>query len=125
MGFTEAELGFVVAALFAAVAVATLNDRDIQANGSGALQIQIVDLQAGLKSTKAELEDTQRKLEQAEEELALLREAKNRQSTKTSQCWEKGKQKAAIGDVIVLGENSYSLQGETADIDLVRERFAT
>lgn len=125
MGFTEAELGFVVAALFAAVAVATLNDRDVSASDGQKVRQILEETRAELERTKAELGKTRRELEQALIKLKKFQDEQEKRSTKMPQCWEKGRQRAPIGEVVVLGENSYELEGEVANIDRILERFSS
>lgn len=110
MGFTEAEIGFVIAALFAAIAVATLNDRD-QA---------LVTVQT-LREVESErdrvVEEFRVYKVRAEEELARLRGAAAKQSTKVPQCWEMDQPREPVADVTVMGDNRYEMHGTELTID--------
>jgi multidrug efflux pump subunit AcrA (membrane-fusion protein) len=135
MGFTEAELGFVIAALFAAIAVASLNDRDAQASGARQLQDVVIDRDAAKtelehhrKTTAAEIARLQSALESSQAELERLRSdgsAGDKRSTKVPQCWEKGESRQTLAELVVRGENLYDLDGEELTIDGVRERLAS
>ncbi|MGH7444658.1 MAG: hypothetical protein ACREKM_07265, partial [Longimicrobiales bacterium] len=114
MGFTEAELGFVLAALFIAVAVAAVRERDANAAGIAAQQ-GVVD---SLRHEVAALGDSTRQLRDS---ITVLEE---KISTKVPQCWERGEQSAAIADLDVLGANRYALNGDTLTIDGVRAELA-
>jgi hypothetical protein len=117
MGFTEAELGFVVAALFAAIAVATLNDRDASEGVADGVTNQ-------LEQTQKELKQVREDLERARAELADLSSRKDKRSTKVPQCWEKGEQREPIGEVVVIGASQYLLEGESVAVDGVLNHFS-
>ncbi len=114
MGFTEAEVGFVVAALFAAIAVASLND------SHGASQ-EIKELQSKLERTQQDLQRAKEALAKAEKELVGLRK---KESTKVPQCWEKGQPREPIADVTVVGDNQYEMLGMVVTIDGVAQMLA-
>lgn len=122
MGFTEAELGFVLAALFIAVAIAAINERDASAS-SVAQQLSAAD------SLRTEVEHMSDSLARLRSSSIILRDSlqalEARISTKIPQCWEKGEQQAPIADVTVLGANRFEMNGETVTIDGVRERLAS
>lgn len=118
MGFTEAELGFVIAAVFAAIAVVTLSDRDAYAAKS-TIQAKAAD----------ERDDLRRQLEEQRMELERIKAERDallkKQSTKIPQCWEKGRQREPIGEVVIAGDNQYVLEGNLVGIDDVRTRFSS
>lgn len=122
MGFTEAELGFVLAALFIAVAIAAINERDASAVSVDEVRSAADSLDAereALRDTVGVLRDTVAVLSDS---LAAL---EARISTKVPQCWEKGQQREPVADVAVLGANRFRMNGATVDIDGIRTRLAS
>lgn len=122
MGFTEAELGFVLAALFIAVAIAAINERDASAVSVDEVQSTAESLAAAteaLRDTVGVLRDTVEVLSDSLEALEA------RISTKVPQCWEKGRQREPVADVAVLGANRFRMNGQTLDIDGIRARLAS
>jgi hypothetical protein len=121
MGFTEAELGFVLAALFIAVAIAAINERDVSA-------VSVDEYVTAADSLRAEMDAMHDSVARLRTRSALLHDSlevlEARISTKVPQCWEKGEQQAPIADVAVLGANSFRMNGETVTIDGIRERLA-
>lgn len=121
MGFTEAELGFVLAALFIAVAITAIHDRDASAVSVDRQQ-EVADSLARevavMRDSVAELRNSSRTLADS---LDVL-EAKI--STKVPQCWEKGEPMTAIADIAVLGSNRFRMNNDVVDIDGVRTRLA-
>lgn len=122
MGFTEAELGFVLAALFIAVAISAIHERDASAVGVEK-QTQVAD------SMAAEVETMRDSLALLRSSFTLLSDSvqvlEDRISTKVPQCWEKGQQRESIADVAVLGANRFRMNGETVTMDGIRDRLAT
>jgi hypothetical protein len=121
IGFTEAELGFVLAALFIAIAVTSIHERDASAASIVARQAATDSLEAAAEAardTAGMLRD--RALVLHDSIVAL--EAKI--STKVPQCWEKGEPATAIAEVDVLGANRFRLNGEEVTIDGVRAQLA-
>lgn len=116
MGFTEAELGFIVAAVFAVMAVVTLAERD-------AATIERIGAVDKTKQLQEELAELRQKIAEQEAELKKLRELTKGVSTKTPQCWEKGQQREAVGEVLVSSSDSYTLGTSTVDINGVRAHF--
>jgi hypothetical protein len=124
MGFTEAELGFVVAALFAAIAVATLNDRDASAGGVNVVVKERDELKRQLDRTRTELEKVRAELERVRAELEKVLVIEGKRSTKAPQCWEKGEPREPLGEVVVLGENQYLLGAESVAVDGILNHFS-
>ncbi|MGH7445972.1 MAG: hypothetical protein ACRELT_00330 [Longimicrobiales bacterium] len=122
MGFTEAELGFVLAALFIAVAMGAIHERDASA-------VSVDEYETAADSLRAEVEGMRDTLAHLRNSSTILRDSlaalEARISTKVPQCWEKGEQSAPIADVAVLGANRFRMNGETVTIDGVRERLAS
>jgi hypothetical protein len=121
MGFTEAELGFVLAALFIAVAITAIHERDASA-------VSVEEQEAAgdsLETAAAAARDTVGILRDRNE---ILRDSitalEAKISTKVPQCWEKGEPSTAIAEVDVLGANLYRLNGTALSIEQVRERLA-
>lgn len=120
MGFTEAELGFVLAALFAAMAVARVGDEDQRDATIEGLQQAAVerDSIAGeydryRDSMRVVLANAQARIEEAE-----------KRSTKVPQCWEKGEQREPVAVLAVLGSDLFLLGDERLSLDGVRQRLA-
>jgi hypothetical protein len=125
MGFTEAELGFVLAALFIAVAITAIHERDVSAAAAEELRDNVVNVDS-LRSAAAAASDTVGELRDREislrDSIAAL-EAKI--STKVPQCWEKGETTTVIAELDVLGANRFRMNGATLNIDQVRDRLAS
>lgn len=125
MGFTEAELGFILAALFAVIAVSTLADSHVADD----LRTQLTTLRAeiakaledrkqaesNLAKVLSQLHETRARLSAAESEIERFRA--KLQSTKKPQCWEKGEQREPIAEVTVIGADRYRYRG--VDLSLV------
>ncbi|HSK19197.1 MAG TPA: hypothetical protein VK912_08655 [Longimicrobiales bacterium] len=125
MGFTEAELGFVLAALFIAVAITAIHERDVSAAAAEELRDNVVNVDS-LRAAAAAASDTVGELRDREtalrDSIAAL-EAKI--STKVPQCWEKGETMTVIAELDVLGANRFRMNGATLNIDQVRDRLAS
>ncbi|HSJ32854.1 MAG TPA: hypothetical protein VK933_15545 [Longimicrobiales bacterium] len=125
MGFTEAELGFVLAALFIAVAITAIHERDVSAAAAEELRDNVVNVDS-LQSAAAAARDTVGELRDRETALRDSIAALNAKiSTKVPQCWEKGETTTVIAELDVLGANRFRMNGATLDIDQVRDRLAS
>src|SRR5262245_56122169 len=91
MGFTEAELGFVLAALFAAVAVSERSDAETREARTRALEKQRDSVALAYKA---------------------YRDSVRKRSNKTPRCTEKGESPEPIAELRVLGRDLYSVRGE-------------
>ena len=111
LGFTEAELGFVLAALFAAVAVQAVESG--KAKAAAVQDATIVALQR---------DSIARKFKEFRDSVAKIPVQKR--SSKVPQCWEKGEPRAPIATLRVLGANRYELEGQETTIAGVRARLA-
>ncbi len=102
MGFTEAELGFVLAALFAALAVSERSETDTRAV-------------------------TTRELEKQRDSVVLAfktyRDSVHKRSNKTPRCTEKGEPPGPIAELKVLGRDLYSMRGEQMNFAQVQTRL--
>lgn len=124
MGFTEAELGFVLAALFIAVAITAIHERDVSAAAAEELRDDVVNVDS-LQSAAAAARDTVGELRDRETALRDSIAALNAKiSTKVPQCWEKGETTTVIAELDVLGANRFRMNGATLNIDQVRDRLA-
>lgn len=97
MGFTEAELGFVLAAFFAAVGAAYLGERAVEVDAR----------------TRAEAA-TQVALRQRDSVAAALdrlRDSIRKKSNLTPPCSERGESSAPVAELTVLGADRYFLAG--------------
>lgn len=125
MGFTEAELGFVLAALFIAVAITAIHERDVSEAAAQELLGTVIDVDS-LRAAEAAAQDTVGELREREVALRDSIAALNAKiSTKVPQCWEKGETTTVIADLDVLGANRFRMNGATLNIDQVRDRLAS
>jgi hypothetical protein len=105
MGFTEAELGFVLAAAFAAFAV------------SGVVA------EESATAAVAERDTLRQRYDSVASELAALRDSVKKRSTKVPRCWEKGIRPDTVAIVEILGRDSYRIDGDRLTLASLRERF--
>ena len=91
MGFTEAELGFVLAALFAALAVSEQSDAQTREAHTRALEAQRDSVSLAFKA---------------------YRDSVRTRSNKSPRCTEKGESPEPIAELRVLGRDLYSMRGE-------------
>jgi hypothetical protein len=110
LGFTEAELGFVLAATFAAFGVAYTSE-DSKAHAS------LTKSDSAYKAEKL-------KRETAEAALRSLRDSVRRKSNLTPPCYERGESKAAIAELTIVGSDRYVVQSDTLGFADVEARFA-
>ena len=103
LGFTEAELGFVLAALFVAV--------------SGFQIVQATRAEDNAEASREETEALKDSLWVARAELDSLR---RRTSRLTPYCSEKGETSELIASVLVTGRSTYEVDGRTMRIGDVR-----
>jgi hypothetical protein len=106
MGFTEAELGFVVAAVFAALAVSGLVD---QRSG------------ADLAARNAVLA---RRLDSLTLAFTVYRDSVRKRSNKIPRCSEVGESPAPIAELRVLGRDRYELRPDTLTFAQIEKRLA-
>jgi hypothetical protein len=106
MGFTEAELGFVLAAVFAALSVSALVP-----------QQETVNL-AAKNDTLA------RKYDSVSTAFAAYRDSVRKKSNKTPRCSEKGEPADPIADIRIRGRNAYELRGERVTFRGLEARLA-
>jgi hypothetical protein len=110
LGFTEAELGFVLAATFAAFGVA------YSAPESSA-QAQLARADSAYKSA-AKSRDS------IETALRSLRDSLHKKSNLTPPCYEKGEPRGAIAELTVVGRDRYVMNGETMAFSDLETRLA-
>lgn len=120
MGFTEAELGFVVAAVFAAIAAMALDERDVHAGEAANVSV----LEEDLKRTREDLAKVHAEYERTRKEFEELQAAQARRSTKIPQCWEKNQQREPVAVLSVVDGDTYSMDGEIVTLDALRARLA-
>jgi hypothetical protein len=135
MGFTEAELGFVLAALFVAVAITAIHERDVSAADAenhemvSAERDSLRSERDSLRSERDSLATEVARLRDSIAPVALLRDSiaalEAKISTKVPQCWEKGESSAAIAELDVIGATRYTLRGDTVTMDEIRQRLAS
>jgi hypothetical protein len=105
MGFTEAELGLVLAAVFAAVGVSAVYEPPAPKPPDNTKFLTVMKERDSIAAAFDRFRDSVR-------------------STKMPQCWEKGEPRAAIAQVRVLGRDRYGLNGQTVTFSQIRSRFA-
>lgn len=124
MGFTEAELGFVLAALFIAVAITAIHERDASAAAAEELRENVVDVDSlqvaamAARDTVGVLRDSATALRDSVAALVA------KISTKVPQCWEKGESTSVIAELDVLGANRFRMNGAALSIEQVRQQLA-
>jgi hypothetical protein len=106
MGFTEAELGFVLAAVFAALAVSALTP------------------QQEAVSLVAKNDTLARRYDSVSTAFAAYRDSVRKKSNKTPRCSEKGEPADPIADVRILGRDAYELRGERVTFRGLETRLA-
>ena len=91
MGFTEAELGFVLAALFAALAISERSDADVRASATRRFEAQRDSVALAFKA---------------------FRDSVHKRSNKTPRCSEKGEPPDPIAELRILGRDAYGFHAE-------------
>jgi len=126
MGFTEAELGFVLAAVFAAVGVSTLQDYPVAAVDKGKYDEAVRQRDSIAGAFDRFRDSTADALDRFRDSaaVALNRLRDSVRSTKTPQCWEKGEPRAPIAELRVVARDRYELKGERLSFREIRSRFA-
>jgi hypothetical protein len=94
MGFTEAELGFVIAAVFAALSVSVIHDR-----------VPSTDLLAENRRLATQRDSVARAF-------AAFKDSARKRSNKVPRCAEKGETAEPVADLRILGRDSYELAGQ-------------
>jgi len=108
MGFTEAELGFVIAAVFAALSVSVIKDRP-----------QTADLAAENRKLLAQRDSLERAFAAFKEKA----DSAKKRSNKVPRCAEKGETADAVADIKILGRNSYELAGQRTNALGISQRL--
>ena len=114
MGFTEAELGFVLAAVFAALAVTGLSAQPHTEN-----------LAAKNDSLVHRLDSLGRKADSVAAAFAAFRDSVHKKSNKTPRCSEKGESANAIAEFRIVGRDGYEIGGQRLTFHDVESRFAS
>jgi len=114
MGFTEAELGFVLAAVFAALAASALTPP----------QQSAATLAARNDTLSARNDTLSKKYDSVSTAFAAYRDSVRKKSNKTPRCSEKGEPADAIADVRILGRNAYEIRGERLTFRALETRLA-
>ena len=106
MGFTEAELGFVLAAVFAVLSVASLTT------------------QQSAETLAAKQDTLTRKYDSVSTAFAAYRDSVRKRSNKTPRCSEKGESAEVIAELRILGRDAYELRGEELTFRELESRLA-
>ena len=110
LGFTEAELGFVLAAAFAAFGVAYSAP---DASADAALARADSAYRAAAKSRDS-----------VSAALRAFRDSVRKKSNLTPPCYEKGEAKMPIAEITIAGANRYVFEGESLTFSDLETRFA-
>jgi hypothetical protein len=110
LGFTEAELGFVLAATFAAFGVA------YSAPESSA--------QAALARADSAYKSAAKSRDSVEGALRALRDSLHKKSNLTPPCYEKGESRMPIAELTIVGRDRYVLNQETIGFSELESRLA-
>lgn len=113
MGFTEAELGFVMAALFAALSFVAMAQNENLTQQALAADVS----RSSLASIKAERDSLRRAL-------ATLRDSIQKRSNLTPYCYEKGEPRGNIAEMMVASDDAYVVGGDTLTYANVVDRLA-
>ena len=121
LGFTEAELGFVLAALFAAMAVGAVGTSTDVQNLTAARD----SIAAARDSLRAQRDSMQAERDSIARELAQFRDSVARlgRSNKTPRCTEKGEPPDPVADVRILGADRYEIAGTQMEWASLRGRL--
>lgn len=114
MGFTEAELGFVVAAAFAGFAV--ISSRDADRSGDASIQAATAHAQA---------DSLRHALDSVRTRFAAYRDSTRKRSHKTPRCTERGEPPGPVADLLLLGSDTYGYHGEHLTFDELKSRLST
>jgi hypothetical protein len=112
MGFTEAELGFVLAAVFAVLAVSGLSAQPRE------------NLAAKNDTLSHRADSLARRADSVAAAFAAFRDSVHKKSNKIPRCSEKGESADAIAEFRILGRDAYDLRGERLTFHEVETRFA-
>jgi len=113
MGFTEAELGFVLAAVFAALAVSGLS-----------AQRSTVNFEAKSDTLAAKNDSLSRRMDSVSAAFAAYRDSVRKRSNKTPRCSEKGESADPIAELRIVGRDSYEIDGERLTFRDIEAKFA-
>jgi hypothetical protein len=106
MGFTEAELGFVLAAVFAALAASGMS-----AQHDGA-------------SLVAKNDTLSKRYDSVSTAFAAYRDSVRKRSNKTPRCTEKGEPPDPVAELRVVGRDAYQLNGERLTFRDIESRLS-
>jgi hypothetical protein len=109
MGFTEAELGFVLAGLFAAIAISERSEPDSRAAAARAV---------------AQRDSVARQRDSVAKAFQAYRDSVRKRSNKTPRCTEKGEPPDPIAELRILGRDLYSWRGERLSSAQVFDRLS-
>jgi hypothetical protein len=113
MGFTEAELGFVVAAAFAGMAVMSAPDA-----------AKRIDPRTQAERTHSQVDSLRHALDSVKARFAAYRDSARMRSHKTPRCTERGEPPGPVADLSLLGSDAYGYQGERLTFDELKSRLS-
>lgn len=117
MGFTEAELGFALAAFFVAVGAGYLSERDRVMRNQRPIAVQRDSL------TRAAAEAA-RRFDSLQLEHRRLRDSVEKRSSQTPLCRERGEPDTPVAVISVLGANAYEIGGEALAFAGILDRLS-
>ena len=110
LGFTEAELGFVLAATFAAFGVA--------------YSVPDASADAALAQADSAVKIATKSRDSVAAALAALRDSVRKKSNLTPPCYEKGEPRTPVAELTIMGRDRYSMAGETVAFADIEARLA-
>ena len=113
MGFTEAELGFVVAAAFAGMAVMSAPAAE-----------KSFDARTQVERAHVQADSLRHALDSVRARFAAYRDSTRMRSHKTPRCTERGEPPDPVADLLLLGNNTYGYRGERLNFDELKSRLS-
>jgi hypothetical protein len=121
LGFTEAELGFVLATLFVAISGYQIVEARSAGDGADAASMQARSVQDSLADARAGLKLAMDSLSVTRDELEDLRRLTSRL---TPYCSERGETDQAVARITVIDARTYRLDGASMQIAGVTSRLS-
>ena len=123
MGFTEAELGFALAAFFVAVGAGYLNERNQLDDRQGSIKAEADSLRSALDSVRSGLDSVRSSLDSLRTAHTELQGTIGKRSNLTPPCSEKGESDRPIARLTILVSGTYDLEGRTLSFADVAKRL--
>lgn len=120
IGFTEAELGLVLALIFLALWIVT--QAKVRPQRPGVVEVANGEIVA-LKDSATRVRDVAAALDAAHDSVRLLRDSIRGISNQTPRCIERGYSDRFLGTVTIRGPNDFEIDATRSDIDGVLTHF--